>query len=430
LCAAVVPDRETRGKPVMRLSLVSHRAALLQGGMLRRCVLPFAAALLLGCAEVARLPPPPAAETPGLAVLSVGNARFFPDGPPGPMVEEARRVNERGAARRTGQFLALSGGADDGAFGAGVMLGWTATGTRPSFDVVTGISAGALIAPFAFLGPAYDEALREVFTAVSPGDVLRLPNLALSVLFRASLADTSPLSRLIERHANEAMLAAIAEEYRRGRLLLIGTTNLDVQRPVIWNIGALAASGDPAALGLFRQILLASASIPGAFPPVLIDVEHAGRRFHEMHVDGGATMQVFFYPASLELRPQRPLSRTVHVIRNGRMEMQPESERVGLFGIARRSAATLLHFAGVGDVERIRLAASRDGISFRFAHIPADFRAERPEPFDRAYMNALFEAGFAGARDGSIWRESIAPADPAGVAQRGGGSGATTRSSR
>jgi hypothetical protein len=404
--------------------------------MLRRLIALLAAAgLLLGCAEVARLPPPPALETERLAVLGVPNARFFPDGPPAAMLAEVARVNERAAATRTGQFLALSGGADNGAFGAGIMLGWTASGTRPSFDVVTGISAGALIAPFAFLGPAYDEALREVFTAVNPADVLQLRRIALALLFQSSLADTSPLYRLIARHADEAMLAAIAEEYRRGRLLLIGTTNLDLQRPVVWNIGALAASGDPRALELFREILLASASIPGAFPPVLVDVELEGRRFQEMHVDGGAATQVFFYPPSLELRSAQRLPRTVHVIRNGRMDIKAETDRVGLFGIARRSVNTLLHFSGIGDVERIRLIARRDGIGFRFAHIPDAFSAERPEPFNRAYMNALFDLGFAGGRDGSIWLDSLSPVrsnveGQLSADQRGGGSGATTRSSR
>jgi hypothetical protein len=376
----------------------------------RLAALLVAAGLFAGCAEVARLPPPPAPVTDGLPVLGVSNARFFPDGPPEPILAEVARSNERAGASRSGQFLALSGGADNGAFGAGVLIGWTAAGTRPSFDVVTGISAGALIAPFAFLGPAYDDQLREVFTAVTPGDVLRLRRISLALLFRSSLADTSPLYRLISRHANEEMLAAIAEEYRRGRLLLIGTTNLDVQRPVIWNVGALAASGHPQALALFRDILLASASIPGAFPPVLIDVEHEGRRFHEMHVDGGATTQVFLYPPSVELGRSRAPSRTVHVIRNGRMEMEPESERVGLFGIARRAVNTLLHFSGIGDAERIRLVARRDGIGFRFAHIPTGFQAERAEPFDPRYMSALFEAGFTGGRDGSIWREAPAPA--------------------
>jgi hypothetical protein len=381
--------------------------------MLRRRPSALLAALLAivlaGCAEVVRQPPPPPLETERLAVLGIADARFFPDGPSEPLERIARRAAERQAGRGSGQFLALSGGGDNGAFGAGLMLGWTAAGTRPEFDVVTGISAGALIAPFAFLGPAYDEALRALFTEISPRDVLELPRLFISVLFRAAIADTLPLARLIERHATEEMLAAIAQEYARGRLLLIGTVNLDLQRPVIWDIGAIAASRHPDSLSLFRRILLASASIPGAFPPVLIEVERAGQRHQEMHVDGGAAMQVFFYPPSLDLSRLSRRARTVHVVRNGRMDIEAEDNRVGLFGIARRSMQTLLHFAGVADVERIQLTTLRDGIGFRFAAIAPEFRADRAEPFDRDYMRALFAHGFEGGRSGTVWRTTPGP---------------------
>jgi predicted acylesterase/phospholipase RssA len=158
-----------------------------------------------------------------------------------------------------------------------VLVGWTARGDRPQFDVVTGISTGALIAPFAFLGSAYDPQLRAVYTGVQPSDIFEKRSL-LTAVFHESFADTTPLSRLISRYVDEAMMAAIAREYSKGRLLLIGTTNLDVERPVIWNIGAIAASGKPGSIELVRKILLASAAVPGLFPPVLIDVEANIRR--------------------------------------------------------------------------------------------------------------------------------------------------------
>ena len=254
----------------------------------------------------------------------------------------------RGRAARGGaagqpaaHFLALSGGGDNGAFGAGLLTGWTESAPGRHSIVVTGISAGALIAPFAFLGPAYDSQLREVFTALGPPDVLRLGgwfSTAVSLLFGEAVADTSPLYRLIERYADEAMLAAIAREYARGRLLLIGTTNLDLQRPVVWNIGAIAASGHPEALALFRRILLASASIPGAFPPVLVDVRHEGRAYQEMHVDGGAAVQVFLYPPALQFREapwaQATRRRVVHVVRNGRIDVEGASVTRGVLSIA------------------------------------------------------------------------------------------------
>jgi hypothetical protein len=366
-------------------------------------------ALLAGCSSITRLPAPPTEATEGLAVLGIPNARFWIDGSPDPLLREGRAMVEREAAtlppgtpRPPTTFLAISGGADNGAFGAGLLNGWTAAGDRPSFTIVTGISAGALIAPFAFLGPEYDAQLREVFTEVAPRDILLLPRQVFAVvplLFGEALADTSPLARLISRHTDEAMMASIAREYGRGRLLLIGTTNLDLQRPVVWNIGAIAASGHPDALTLFRSILLASASIPGAFPPVLVPVEYGGRTYEEMHVDGGAAMQVFLYPSSVNLRERgSQRERIAYVIRNGRVDVEGGVTPRGLFSIARRSAATLLHFSGLSDINRIYLTTLRDGVAFRLAFIGPEFHAERSEPFDPAFMQALFDYGYAQAR--------------------------------
>jgi hypothetical protein len=392
---------------------------------------------LPGCASIFRLDPPPAEIAQDLPVLGIPNARFWPEGPPDALIKEGRMITQREAASAPrdalgrllpARFLALSAGSDSGAFGAGLLVGWTAAGDRPSFNVVTGVSAGALIAPFAFLGPAYDAQLREVFTTLRPSDVALLRRRVMALLFGEALADTSPLSRLIQRYANAAMLKAIAAEYARGRLLLIGTTNLDLQRPVIWNIGAIAASGHPQALELFRRILLASASIPGAFPPVLIDVEQDGHAYQEMHVDGAVASHVFLYPPSLNFldtvratNPER--ERIAYVIRNGRMDVESASTSRGLFSIASRSIATLVHFSGVNDVSRIYLTTLRDGVGFRLAFIGADFVADRPEPFDPAFMRALFEYGYELARNGYPWRTAppdigTLPANAAGSGQR------------
>ena len=373
--------------------------------------------LLSGCGTYLRKEAPMGVVAEEVAVLGVANARFWLDGSPGPLILEGQSMVAREVAANPpgplppANFLALSGGGDNGAFGAGVMLGWTASGTRPAFNIVTGVSAGALIAPFAFLGPDYDPALRELFTGLRARDVILLPrllNAGFSLLFGEALADTSPLSCLINRHADDAMLAAIAREYARGRLLLIGTTNLDLQRPVVWNIGAIAASGHPDALPLVRRILLASASIPGAFPPVLVDVEQAGQAFQEMHVDGGTATQVFLYPPTLNLRRELggqgpPRIRTAYVIRNGRVDLEAGITTRGTLSITRRAATTLLHFSGLGDIGRIYLTTQRDGVAFRLAYIGADFQAPRSEPFDPVFMQALFDYGYAKALPGYPW---------------------------
>src|SRR5260370_5399094 len=221
-------------------------------------------------------------------------------------------------------FLAISGGGDFGAFGAGLLIGWTEHGQRPEFKLVTGVSAGALIAPFAFLGPTYDDVLRTVCSSLGPRDVYHPRNL-LAAFSSDAFADNSPLAAIIAKYVTRDLLVSVAREYAKGRLLLIGTTNLDSRQPVVWNMGEIASSTDPRALDLFRKLMLASTAIPGIFPPVMIDVEVDGKRYQEMHVDGGVMTQVFLSPPTLvhELNdPTGPYARKQHayVIRNGRVE--------------------------------------------------------------------------------------------------------------
>ncbi len=373
--------------------------------------------LVAGCASLERQPAAPANLTEEATVLGIPNARFWPDTEGPALVQEANAAlaRERAAPGAAGassplppaNFLAVSGGSDNGAYAAGLLVGWSESGTRPSFKLVTGISTGALVAPFAFLGPAYDQQLRAVYTGIGPQDVYEERGL-LGAVFNESLVDTAPLFLLISRYANNAMLAAIAEQYRKGRLLLIGTTDLDVERPVIWNIGAIAASGRPGALELFRKILLASAAVPGVFPPVLIDVEAGGRHYQEMHVDGGAVAQTFLYPpqiGSLVNLRQGPLARERHayVIRCGRLDPDWASVDRRLLSITGRAIATMIHYSGYNDVLRIYATARRDGVDYNLAYIEPDFTVEHRESFDPVYMKALFDYGYAKAVHGYRW---------------------------
>jgi hypothetical protein len=213
------------------------------------------------------------------------------------------------------ELLAVSGGGDNGAFGAGLLCGWTEAGNRPQFKAVTGISTGALIAPFAFLGSDYDHVLRTVYTSVKPTDIATRRNL-LAAIANDGMADNSPLWELISKFVDQSFLDKIAEEHQHGRVLLIGTTDLDARQPVMWNMGIIASSKAPGALELFRGILLASAAIPGAFPPKMIRVDVDGKPYEEMHVDGGASTQVFLYPPSMKYVAAalgETMSRTGHV---------------------------------------------------------------------------------------------------------------------
>jgi Patatin-like phospholipase len=408
LANTMVPSRTAHNRRGKKCARASRSACAIDRGTIFLCVI-----LASGCAAPVRQAAVPAALTERVSVLGIPNARFWADTQGPEMVQEAIRALERERATegRLGpaNFLAVSGGSDNGAFGAGLLSGWTDNGTRPSFKLVTGISTGALIAPFAFLGPAYDQQLRAVYIGVQPRDIYEQRSI-LNAVFSDALADTDPLYRLISRYADADMLAAIAREYAKGRLLLIGTTNLDVQRPVIWNIGAIAASGRPGVLDLFRKILLASASIPGAFPPVLIDVESEGRHYQEMHVDGGAVAQTFLYPVQvgklINMRQDLARERHAYVIRNARLDPEWASVDRRLLSITGRAIATMIHYSGYNDVLRIYFVTQRDGVDYNLAYISRDFTTERRESFDPAYMRSLFEYGYRLARCGNPWRKA------------------------
>jgi predicted patatin/cPLA2 family phospholipase len=299
-------------------------------------------------------------------------------------------------------YLAISGGGDNGAFGAGLLNGWTAAGTRPEFKLVTGVSTGALIAPFAFLGEAYDGELKSIYTGVSFADIAKKRSV-ISVIYGDAMADTTPLRKLIERTVTQKLLNAIAVEHGRGRILLIATTNLDVRRPVVWNVTKIAASKAPGALELVQKILVASAAIPGTFPPVMIDVEAKGKAYQEMHVDGGTTGQVFVYPAAIHLNRLVQRQRALYIIRNARLDPQWAQVDRRTLPIAFRAITTLIQYQGMGDLYTIFSICERDHVEYNLAYIPPTFDAPHKTDFDTAYMQALFEVGQRMAVKGQDW---------------------------
>jgi len=299
-------------------------------------------------------------------------------------------------------YLAVSGGGENGAFGAGLLVGWTEHGDRPVFNVVTGVSTGALIAPFAFLGPAYDKQLKRLYTEISVNDILNSHGY-LSALFADALADNLPLQKLIEANVTPEVMEAIAMESVKGRMLLVATTDLDARKSVLWNITLIAETRLPNALKLVRQILVASAAIPGELPPAMIDVEVDGKWYQEMHVDGGTTQQVFTMPPEFVLSEIARRDRTFYVIRNSSLRLDSvEVERKAL-SIAGRAIASLIHTQGIGDIYEIAALARRDGAQLRVAFIPNTFDRIPNEPFERQYMNELFFVGYNLGRGGYPW---------------------------
>lgn len=371
---------------------------------------------LSACAAIPRpYSAPPPEHHARAEIRGFERIRFWGDEAP-PFIEQtlvehyARDIAHPNGERRY-DILALSGGADDGAYGAGFLAGWTARGDRPSFRLVTGVSTGALIAPFAFLGPEYDDSIRRFYTETSAADIFVLKPIA-ALLGASALADTAPLRRILADEVDAELVAKIAAAHRAGRWLLIGTTNLDAQRQVIWNIGRIADSGHPGAAALIREILLASASIPGAFPPVRIDVEIDGRRHQELHVDGGVTHEIFAYPPAIDVgaitadAPVR-LKRTMWLIRNTKIAPEYHAVEPGVGPIAARAISTLIKYQGRGDLIALERLAHRDGFDFRLTYVPESFSVQAEELFDPTYMRALYQTGYAAGLSGSAWKTSL-----------------------
>jgi len=371
--------------------------------------------LVTACAHLPERSPLPPEHIDDAEVLGIPRVRMWGDEAPPwehDWFEKSRsEIKERysGIYGRRHTYLAISGGGENGAFAAGLLLGWTASGDRPEFTAVTGISAGALVAPFAFLGPEYDDVLKTVSSELKPDNVYKKRGM-IRALRTDGLATTEPLQALIAKHVDEEVMEKIAAAHREGRTLNIGTANLDSMRPVIWRIGAIANSGHPDALELIRKILLASASIPAMFSPVLIPVQVDGKKYDELHVDGGAASQVFIYPPGVDYEevlerlavPGRP---KVYIIRNSRLDPMYEQVRNKLFPIAGRSLESLVRTQGIGDLYRIYLETCRDGLDFNLAYIPAEFTMEPKEEFDPQYMKELFDLAYERGKEGYDWEK-------------------------
>ena len=372
---------------------------------------------LASCSSLPRDPVPPALAD-NAAVIEGVQVRYWGDRAPeniDALAAEkwaqvrAMRPNLLKKARPQINFLAVSGGGSDGAFGAGLLVGWTARGDRPEFDIVTGISTGALTAPFAFLGPRYDQALKAVYTTYSTDQLVTKQPIR-GLLGGEALSSNAQLARVIAGYVDETFLQEVAHEHNRGRRLLIGTTNLDAQRPVIWDMGKIATSGDPHSLALFRNVLLASAAIPGVFPPVYIKVQVDEHVREEMHVDGGTTNQVFLLPtqirtgsidAKLGVNPTRRL----YIIRNGRVAPEFKAVKGSTLAIAGRSISTLIKTQGVGDLYQMYELARSNHVAYNLAFIPEDFPDTSTEAFDTQYMSKLFELGVELGKSGNAWKK-------------------------
>ncbi|MGI9237325.1 MAG: patatin-like phospholipase family protein [Woeseiaceae bacterium] len=384
---------------------------------IRTCICVLSALLALfvqGCASIPERTPLSEENYAESRVLGMSGLRHWGDEvlllvddlPDEPTLAEMQAALP-GFVGREVRVLAISGGGADGAFAAGLLNGWSASGERPEFTVVTGISTGALIAPFAYLGPDYDHVIEGFYTQYSTKDLLEERGWIRLLLGGEAAFDTSRLRARIAGYIDESMMEAIAAEHRRGRYLLIGTTNLDAARPVIWDIGAIAESDKPGALDLIHDIILASASIPIAFPPVLIEVESGGKVYDEMHTDGGVSRQSFLFSLQAPEDSFRNLNiigqGRAYLIRNSKLEIPWQPVDRKMVDIAGRSANSLVHTQGLGDLYREFIGAQKFDFDFNLAYIPSTFKAESREMFDRDYMRKLYTLAYELAVDGYPW---------------------------
>jgi predicted acylesterase/phospholipase RssA len=359
--------------------------------------------ILEGCAHTAIREPVSSQEDASNAIRTLGPDQRF-------STLSSQSVARRVRAQRPGEpvnILALSGGGAGGAFGAGALVGLTRSASRPQFSVVTGVSTGALIAPYAFLGPDWDNELVEVYTSGQAEHLLH--SRGLGVLFGSSVYSGTPLKQLVDRYATDALIQAVAREASTGRLLLVATTDVSTGEPVIWDLGSIAMNGGPGARALFRDVLVASASVPGLFPPVVIHVQEQQALYEEVHVDGTISLPFFVPPAFVAPARDagdRSQDTNVYVIVDGRLSEQPAPIRLRARSILTRSVSAGLNHMLRTTLELTATDAQLEGAQLQFAAIPLAYPELRSFDFHTQSMRSLFQYGYNCARAGRLWTSS------------------------
>ena len=388
------------------------------------------AVLISACASTPRPTPPvagaPLAQPWGSVPLIAADGKIgqsFSDS----FIQSLQAKREKhqqagGAGKIPYRGLTLSGGGSRGAYGAGVLSGWTVRGDRPQFDVVTGISTGSLMATHAFLGPEFDGDLL-IYKSISNDDVFRKRSI-LETLRGTSALDTAPLRETLLSIITDQTLDLVAAENRKGRRLFIGTTNLDANTFVIWDMGVIAESERPDRLKRYIDVVLASASFPIVFPPVYLDVDGGAGAYTEMHTDGGIRETVFFFDFDLIKEVRRAMEaagfsdsdfkQDLYLLNNGPLAStrtrtyEPVDGKLG--AIAEASIDSLLTKVTQGSVYRLWVLAMVHGADFHISFVPPDFEFTSGSlTFDPVEQTALFERGYQQALDGTAWATQRAP---------------------
>jgi len=379
------------------------RGRIKHAGVRLTALLALSLGLALGACTSLPRTPYTAAEAQASRVLDIDGLRRYADEP------VTKFSFEKDTSTATKSYLALSGGGADGAYGVGLLNGWSAARTRPTFSVVSGVSTGGLIAPFAFLGSQYDDTLKDVYTSGIAESLLNDPSI-MRVLFGSGLFGNTRLRELVARYVGPEIMAQVARENAKGRRLLIVTTDLDTQRTAIWDMGKIAAVGTPEALKLFRDVMAASASIPLVFPPIMIDAEGQGRKFQEMHVDGGVTAPVLTLPDALLFQGSRlpgSARMDIYILVNKKIERNFELVSNSTIDVASRSLSAITQSQTRSIIFSTYDFAKRNRLGFHLSYIARDYPAPPSEGFDTGYMRALYQYGYEKAASGQAWTSTL-----------------------
>jgi len=388
--------------PVVQTGSILVRGRIRRTGLRLLGSAALALSLALGACTSLPRTPYTAADASNSRVLDIEGLRRYTDEP------VTKFSFEKDTSTATKSYLALSGGGADGAYGVGVLNGWSAAGTRPAFSVVSGVSTGGLIAPFAFLGSQYDDTLRELYTSGIAESLLSDPSI-MRVLFSSGLFGNTRLRELVARYVGPEIMAQVARENTKGRRLLVVTTDLDTQRTAIWDMGKIAAVGTPEALKLFRDVMAASASIPLVFPPIMIEAEGQGRKFQEMHVDGGVTAPVLTLPEALLFQGRLPgnAKMDIYILVNKKIERNFELVSNSTIDVASRSLSAITQSQTRSIIFSTYDFAKRNRLGFHLSYIARDYPAPPSEGFDTAYMRALYQYGYEKAASGQAWASTL-----------------------
>ena len=375
--------------------------------MLRRFLTLAFVSLLAGCATLSRLPAPPTSAAIATPASFQANLRINPEDLRASSVVTALYDKAIAASDGTIDIMALSGGGAGGAFGVGVLMGMKNAGVRPQFEIVTGVSSGALIAPYAFLGPAWDNAITEIYTAPETSNLV--VRRGFGAIFQTSLYRTDGFTRWIDSHVTSQFMDAIAQESRKGRLLLVATTNIDTGASTIRNMGLITEQGGLKARQLFIDVLVASSSIPVVFPPKLIDVESGGQRYQDMHVDGGVAIPFFVVPANVALGDEtiRQLQgANLYVILNSQVGIERATRVLKTTSIIPRSFQIDHVHRSRQNIALTANFATKHNMAFRLTWIPTAYRFQGSLVMDQPTMQSLFDAGVSLASSGRAWQST------------------------